>query len=326
MLAKLYTTTVHSLKIQVNKIHLWSDSTLALQWINSPSYTLKTFEANRVAEIQTLTDQKSWRHVPTQFNPADLISRGQTPHEFLNLKFWQHGPEWLLQEEDSWPEFQFHKGDNPGKRKNLEIQCFKLTASNEWNLLEKYSSLRTLHNVLAYVLRYIHNLQNKDKLSGPLSDVELQLSHHTVLKLTQMSTFSKEIHSFSKGKAISRKSSLLSLNPFLHKGIIKVGGRPSNAEIPNSQKHSIVLPRNHHITRLLIREEHIRRLHAGTQTTLYGVRENYWPINGKNVTRYIIRQCVTCFKAKPRGIDYIMGKLPENRVTPARPFLNVGID
>ena len=183
LLAKLYTTTVHSLKIQVNKTHLWSDSTLALQWINTPSHTLKTFEANRVAKIQTLTDQKSWRHVPTQFNPADLISRGQTPHEFLNIKFWQHGPEWLLQEENSWPEFHFRKGNSPGKRKNLEIQCFKLTVSNECNLLEKYSSLRTLHNVLVYVLRYLHNLQNKDKLSGPLSDAELQLSHHTVLKL-----------------------------------------------------------------------------------------------------------------------------------------------
>ena len=116
------------------------------------------------------------------------------------------------------------------------------------------------------------------------------------------------------------------LNPFLDNGIIKVVGRLSNAEIPESQRHPIVLPRNHHITRLLIREEHIRRLHTGTQATLYGVRENYWPINGKNVTRYIIRQCVTCFKARPRSIDYIMGNLPENQVTPARPFLNVGID
>ena len=93
LLAKLYTTTVHLLKIQVNKTYLWSDSTLELQWINSPSYTLQTFEANRVAEIQKLTDQQRWRHVPTEFNPADLISRGKTPHEFLNFKFWQHGPE-----------------------------------------------------------------------------------------------------------------------------------------------------------------------------------------------------------------------------------------
>ena len=88
---------------------------------------------------------------------------------------------------------------------------------------------------------------------------------------TQMSTFSKEIHSLSKGEAISQKSSFLSLNPFLDKGIIKVGGHLSNAEIPESQRHPIVLPRNHHIKKLLIREEHIRGLHAGTQATLYGV-------------------------------------------------------
>ena len=67
-------------------------------------------------------------------------------------------------------------------------------------------------------------------------------------------------------------------------------------------------------------------MHAGTQATLYGVREMYWPIDGRNVTRHIISQCTTCFKAKPRGVDYIMGNLPEHRLFSIRPFLHVGVD
>ena len=196
---------------------------------------------------------------------------------------------------------QFHTGDDPGKRKNLGIQSLNLIISKKWNILEKYSSLRTLNSVLAYVLRFIHNLIYKEKLRGPLSDAELHASHYVVLKLTQMSAYPKEIHSLSKGENINQKSSLLSLNPFLDKGIIKIGGRLSNAKIPENQKHPIVLPRNHYITRLIIREEHFRKLHAGTQATLYGVRETYLPIDGRNVTRHVIRQCITCFKAKPRN-------------------------
>ncbi|XP_033231512.1 uncharacterized protein LOC117182525, partial [Belonocnema kinseyi] len=65
---------------------------------------------------------------------------------------------------------------------------------------------------------------------------------------------------------------------------------------------------------------------AGSQATLYGIRENYWPIDGRNVTRQINRQCITCFRAKPCGVNYIMGNLPENRLFSTRPFLNVGVD
>ena len=50
-------------------------------------------------------------------------------------------------------------------------------------------------------------------------------------------------------------------------------------------------------------------MHAVAQATLYRVRETYWPIDGRNVVSHVIRQCVTCFRAKPRSFDYIMGSL-----------------
>ncbi|XP_033222634.1 uncharacterized protein LOC117176490 [Belonocnema kinseyi] len=240
LLANLFTSTCKSLKLKVNKIQLWSDSTIALHWINSPSYTLNTFVANRVSEIQTFTDPHDWRHAPTHENPADLISRGQSPHEFLVNKFWQHGPQWLCQDYDTWPQVQFHQGDDPEKRKDPKIISCKITSS-DWNILEKYSSIRTLNRVLAYCLRFIRNAKNKDKISGPLSEAELDASHLSILKLTQSAAFSKEIRSLSQGKNIGSDSKLLSLNPFLDKGILKVGGRLENTKIPENQKHLILL-------------------------------------------------------------------------------------
>ena len=37
-------------------------------------------------------------------------------------------------------------------------------------------------------------------------------------------------------------------------------------------------------------------------------------------------KCVRSFRAKPRGVDYIMGNLPQEHVTSSQTFLNVGVD
>ena len=125
---------------------------------------------------------------------------------------------------------------------------------------------------------------------------------------------------------MDKKSSLLGLNPFLDHGIIRVGDRLEHVNIPQKQKHPIILPRNHYITTLIIFEEHIKRKHAGTQATIYGVRELFWSMDGRNTTRRIIHECIKCFRAKARGIDYIIGNLPEKRLSLSQPFLHVGVD
>ncbi|XP_033213946.1 uncharacterized protein LOC117171010 [Belonocnema kinseyi] len=126
---------------------------------------------------------------------------------------------------------------------------------------------------------------------------------------------------------LDSQSKLIPLNPFLDsQGILRVGGRLSHSSLPEEQRHPALLPPSHHITRLLIREEHLRLKHAGTQATLYSIRENYWRINGRNVIRQVIRQCIPCFRAKPRGADYLMGNLPLERVSFSGSFLNIGVD
>ena len=135
-----------------------------------------------------------------------------------------------------------------------------------------------------------------------------------------MSAFQKEIHSLSKGENINQKSSLLSQ----FRETIRFSIRVLSTSVVVYQMQKFQKTRSIQLRR--IREEHFRKLNAGTQATVYGVCETYWTIDGRNVARHVIRQCITCFKAKPRNSNYIMGNLPENRLVPARPFLNVGID
>lgn len=67
-----------------SRILYWCDSTITLAWINTDPSRLKTFVSNRVAKIQTISNPNQWIHVPTQQNPADIISRGVTPRDMLN--------------------------------------------------------------------------------------------------------------------------------------------------------------------------------------------------------------------------------------------------
>ncbi|XP_048270106.1 uncharacterized protein LOC125386964 [Bombus terrestris] len=103
LLASLATTVLQALPSNISRTVYWTDSTIVLHWINTSPHTLKTFVAKRVTEIQQKTHTSDWRYIPTTDNPADLISRGQSPQDFLRSTIWQHGPEWLQQPEKYWP-------------------------------------------------------------------------------------------------------------------------------------------------------------------------------------------------------------------------------
>ncbi|XP_015123257.1 uncharacterized protein LOC107045476 [Diachasma alloeum] len=126
---------------------------------------------------------------------------------------------------------------------------------------------------------------------------------------------------------VGDKSKLQGLNPVLDSsGIIRVGGRLSKSELPYEQKYPILLPKNHHITEMIVRHAHQEHAHAAVSATLYALRRRFWSMGGRNYIRQLLFKCIPCIKAKPPTVDYIMGDLPQARVTKARSFLNVGVD
>jgi hypothetical protein len=103
LLSKLYKKATRALNMTTNESFLWTDSSIVLTWIQGPPNRWKTFVGNRVAIIQEETALATWRHVPSQSNPADLISRGMEPTTLATSTLWWKGPHWLSQEPSSWP-------------------------------------------------------------------------------------------------------------------------------------------------------------------------------------------------------------------------------
>ena len=323
LLANLIDSVKNALQGRVRNIYLWSDSTIVLCWIQTSPHELKTFFANRVAEIQALTADAEWNHVPTGDNPADMLSRGISVETIIENRKWWHGPTWMSSKKE-WPPQQLHgNAEDLGRKPELILA----TTQTSCMTLEKYSSFLKLQRIFGYVVRFIQSARG-NRQKGTLTTTELDKSTIIILRITQRERFTLELINLRANQGVDNKSSLRQLNPFIDDdGLIRVGGRLRNADVPADQKHPIVLPSKHHITTLILRREHFKLRHCGTQHLLSSVRMKYWPLSGRREARKITQACVPCFRYRPRALDPMMANLPVDRVTEAlRPFDVCGVD
>lgn len=70
--ARLANSLMTTLNLEPSQVRMWTDSTIMLHWICSSAQKWKQFVANRVTEIQSLTNPETWSHVAGKVNPADL--------------------------------------------------------------------------------------------------------------------------------------------------------------------------------------------------------------------------------------------------------------
>lgn len=260
--------------------------------------------------------------MPSQDNPADALSRGQLPREFMQNDMWQNGPIWLSDNEQAWPLNPVSEAEIPEQRATVV-----LSTTYNINLLEKFSSFVRMKRVIAYCLRFGSKSREGRATSEDLIPEELKGAETCTIKLIQRVHFGSELSDLANNRPLDTKSNILSLNPFLDaNGILRVEGRLKHASVDFDKKHPVLLPSKNHVTELIIRESHVRLCHAGTQTTLYAIRENYWPLNGRNNVKNVIQKSIKCYRWKPAIPEYPMGNLPKIRVVCARPFENVGVD
>ena len=98
---KLINTLKRVYKLNNEDIHFWSDSHNALSWIMNPSRDLPKPIARRATMLREETTIENWHYVPTDLNPADVLSRGCKAINLVNHKLWWNGPDFLHTE--NWP-------------------------------------------------------------------------------------------------------------------------------------------------------------------------------------------------------------------------------
>ena len=82
-------------ELQLGDPVCFSDSMVALFWIQGTNHKWKPFVENRVNAIRRLVAPQHWKHCPGKENPADIPSRGMSASELTETPLRLHGPEWL---------------------------------------------------------------------------------------------------------------------------------------------------------------------------------------------------------------------------------------
>ncbi|XP_055314000.1 uncharacterized protein LOC129575097 [Sitodiplosis mosellana] len=340
-------------RLKIDQTFLWTDSSVVLSWIRGDPNRWAVFVSNRIHRILTSTDIKDWRHVVSNDNVADLNSRGLTVTQLRDSTLWWNGPAWLSLPANEWPNSPLNIiNDDPvelrSKFKSINVTTNEISRLD--SILFRFSNFNRLRYSIAYLLRYVQKLRNvielkkqgsqphfitsslsiKDKINNiPHPTVEeLERAEIAIIRWVQHEHFGAELNTLTNNEPISRKNKLFRLAPFIDSsGMLRVGGRLTNALIPYSEKFPLILPSKHRIASLIVDFHHKQTLHGGSLVTSNQIRQKFWILDLRNFARHLIQKCVICFKNKPVLSRQLMGSLPSHRVNDqSRPFSATIID
>ncbi|XP_058827569.1 uncharacterized protein LOC131687494 [Topomyia yanbarensis] len=241
-----------------------------------------------------------------------------------------NGAPWMRGNEDNWPE-NVHltvAGVDPTVLEENSAVSVVVNMSPPNEIFSLRSSLTSLR-ITAWLLRWKHNAQQRthnNRRSGILTYAERESALLHLVRLAQRECFEQELLDLQRKGQVKSTSRINTLHPIMLDGIVRVGGRLVNALVSTERKHPIVLDKNHPFTSLVMLHYHYKLLHAGQQLLIGSVRDRFWPLSIRSLARQTIHRCVTCFRNKPTVHEQLMADLPSERVTPAPPFLRVGVD
>jgi len=311
--SRLANSVSESLGLHSNKKFFWTDSSTALAWIQRQE-DWGTFVGNRTKEISQLTDIKDWRHVPGEKNPADLPSRGCSPLELLQSKWWE-GPEWLKLEAKFWP--RSHQSEDETQidmeRRKTPV---RVNAAVEVSM-PKFSSYMRNVRVYAFIRRFIDNARKPKDVryyKRHPSLHEIQSGEIQLIRQIQRSNFPKKPD--LKNLIIQQDID----------GLYHVKTRLDYGDDEEEFKSPFLLPSNDAIVHQLIQHIHVTNCHAGAQFVLNKLREKYWVLKGRKTVTRVIHKCVSCARYSAQKFQSVPAPLPQSRIERQYAFQTTGVD
>ena len=325
--AKISQLLSHELQIKVSKQIFWTDSQVVLSYLQSKSKRFKTFVANRIQMIKSLTDVGDWNYVKYASDPADIASRGINPDEKEKIKFWFDGPQFLWKGQDSWKD-DYQLLDVPENDPEIKSSKKVNVVINRRNvfieMIDRISSWNKIKRIMAWIMRF---RTLKTKRCNHLTSEEIEDGGKLLIQLVQAESFKNEIKLINSKKDVSG-SNIASLAPFVSTdGILRVGGRLKRSNLNPECIHPILLPNNHKLSDLIVYWAHQNVGHGGRGLTLNELRRcGFWIVKGNTIVRKMIFNCIICRHLRGRAGEQKMADLPLERTIEAPPFTFCGVD
>ena len=193
-------------RLKVSSIHAWSDSTITLAWISGKPRRWNTFVSNRVSDVIDVIIPSDWKHVPTEFNPADLASRGTSVLSLMESSLWWSGPEWLAKPVAFWQ----HQNVSIMRTNLEEKKTASVNAMQVRNCLinfQRFSSAERLIRTWAFVNRALQLMKRSKRAQcGPLTAPEIQGAHFEILRDVPEESFDQEIRDIVSNGQVQKSS------------------------------------------------------------------------------------------------------------------------
>ncbi len=331
----------HEIDLRLDAIRFYCDSKVVLGYIHNETKRFYVYVHNRVLRIRQSSRPEQWFYVPTELNPADHASRGVAASQ-LNDLAWLKGPLFLskpytfLQEEQESYELVCPEHD-------IEVRHDILSCCTHIGLnglgterFKRFSTWKTLVRAIALLIHIAQTIKSKNgcgehggwhQCSKPRPPQEHSLARNAILKAAQQASFPMEYAALSEGKALSKNSPLLKLDPILNEGLIQIGGRLKNSPLRSKEKNPLILHKHNHVSILLVRHYHEKVEHQGRHFTEGALRmAGFWIIGGKRLISSVLHHCVTCRKLRGKMEEQVMADLPPERLNIDPPFTYVGLD
>ncbi|XP_062702149.1 uncharacterized protein LOC134285445 [Aedes albopictus] len=334
--ARLAKTITNSLSIPIKRHFYWTDSRNVMCWIKADHRRYSQFVGFRISEISELTASDEWHWVQSKENVADMGTKWKSAPDLSATSRWFQGPAFLWEPEDLWirPAIGCDGETEEELRPSLHVHY---TAPEPVVNVERFSTWKRLHRVVAYVHRFFKNCQlrhrQQSKVTGPLKMDELRRAEQYLIRQAQQDAYADEIAILRKldyqSMSLPKTSALHKLTPWLDAdGLLRMRGRISSCEYARDDaKNPIIMPRHHHTTRLIIIDYHLKFHHKNHETVVNELRQKYRIPRIRSAYFTVRKSCQKCKNDSSTPRPPIMAELPIARLAAfSRPFTFTGID
>ncbi len=197
--------------------------------------------------------------------------------------------------------------------------------------LERFSDWKRAVKAIARLKRCARSVKGLVERSNEATSLEERKdAEQFIIRTVQEEVFGNEIKSLRQGKEVhtNQSNKLYKLSLFIDdQDILWVGGRLTQAELHPHVKHPAILPKVHHVSRLLIKHFHEKVQHQGRGTTLNEIRSNgIWILGCSSEVSSFIYTCVKCRKLRKCNQEQKMADPPPERMETTPPFTYSGMD
>ena len=302
--------------LKFEKVYQLVDSSTVLGYVHKECGIFHPYEGIRVAEIQssnTFVEGKleNWAWVSGEQNPADWCTKPRSAEKVSNDSFWKDGPEFLRQDEKSWPIKFTYKTERLEGEVSIKKEAVFFQSCYPDHLGRLINNISTWYRLVRSVCWLLRLCTSGGVKSDWLSSDELQRAKITLLKYVQKKIVVDLSLAAEKGVGRFRK-----LAPICDaNGVWRVGSRLKNfVPFTADKQMPAIIPPDHQVTLLVMRDAH-NFSHAGIDGTLCRFHmRGFWTVRAGHLAKSVKTKCVPCRKVDGVTQSQIMGDIPEERL------------